>query len=305
MTDMKSLSQSSTKRFVFLGASGRIGQLLRAVWRDNADLCMDWQFRTAKTNTENAFIWPHLAELDPLLTHATAVGGLDGLFVFLGASRAGDKTDAAQMALNVSLVDQALKAAAAAQIPRVIIASSSAVYGGGHGVPFQESDALDPVNAYGKAKQEMETLCRLRAAEFGIEVCVLRIGNVAGADALLGAAADWRTGDAPRQLDIYPDGDGPRRSYIGPSRLAQVLRSLALRVEPLAQVVNVAAPRPVSMNALLDAAGIDWEPRYVPASPLQDIVLDCSRLESLSDIDCSDGDATNLVAQWRTALEAQ
>lgn len=294
------------KRFMFLGASGRVGQFMRRVWsvEPEVNLHVDWQFRTAQPVGVDTFIWPDLAELDSFLAHVNSVGGLDGMYVFLGASQAGDKTCTAQMAPNVSLVEQALRAAVAAKIPRVLVASSSAVYGGGHGRPFREDDALEPVNAYGKAKKDMETLCRRYAAEYGIEICLLRIGNVAGADALLGTAAKWRIGDPPRTLDVFPDGDGPRRSYIGPCTLARVLKSLALRPAPLPQLVNVATPTRVSMNALLDAAGIAWIPRAVPASPLQDIGLDCSRLERLSDIDASDGAPATLVAQWRSALEA-
>lgn len=305
MSDNLSRANDCPKRFVFLGASGRIGHLLRSIWPDiiASDLRVDWQFRSAQPTIPNALIWSDLATLEPFLDHAKSVGGLDGLFVFLGASRIGDKADADQMAINVSLVDQALKAAVAAEIPRILIASSSAVYGGGEGVPFDESSALHPVNAYGMAKRDMEALCLSRAADYGIEVCLLRIGNVAGADALLGPTEGWQSGDAPRLLDIFPDGDGPRRSYIGPESLADVLRCLALQSQPLPQVINVAAPVSVSMKALLDAAGVDWKPRPVPASPLQDIVLDCARLATLSDIKVSDGAANVLVAQWRRALE--
>jgi nucleoside-diphosphate-sugar epimerase len=299
-------SGSAPKRFVFLGASGRIGRLLRAIWSEEAttNLCIDWQFRCPQPASADTLIWSNLAELDPLLDHASLVGGLDGLFVFLGASQTGDKTNTAQMAVNVSLVDLAIKAAAVAKIPRVIVASSSAVYGGGHGVPFHENSVLRPVNAYGEAKRDMETLCHAQAAAYGIDVCMLRIGNVAGADALLGGAAEWRSGDEPKQLDVYPDGDGPRRSYIGPASLARVLEQLALAPKPLAQAINVAALQGVSMNALLDAAGIAWQPRPVPASSLQDIVLDCSRVKALSAIEASDGTAEVIVAQWRRALEA-
>lgn len=294
------------KRFVFLGASGRIGRLLRAIWPKDTQsgLVVDWQFRQAQSSAADVLIWPCLADLDPLLDHATSVDGVDGLFVFLGASRSGDKSDPDQMSLNVSLVDLALKAAVAAQIPRVIIASSSAVYGGGQDEPFDENSPLHPANAYGAAKQDMEALCRARAEAHGIEVCLLRIGNVAGADALLGPAQGWMSGDAPLTLDMYPDGDGPRRSYIGPISLADVLECLALGAAPLPQVLNVAAPQSVSMNALLDVAQIAWQSRAVAASPFQNIVLDCARVTAVSNLAILDGTPEVIVAQWRRAVEA-
>jgi UDP-glucose 4-epimerase len=291
------------KRFAFLGASGRIGRLLRAVWGDEnaSDLRIDPQLPNPKTVFPNGFVWSDMAMLDPFLDHTNAVGGLDGVFVFVGATGHGDP---AQMALNVSLVEHAMQAAAAAKIPRVIVASSAAVYGGGTGRPFRESDTLAPVNGYGAAKQDMEKRCSARAHALGIEVCILRIGNVAGADALLGNAVNWRSGDAPVQLDIYPDGTGPRRSYIGPKDLASVLKGLALCPAPLAPVINIAAPDAVAMDALLDAAGIDWLPRKVAASPLQNIVLDCVLLETLSFLEATASAPAQIVAQWRRAVGA-
>lgn len=291
------------KRFAFLGASGRVGQLLRAVWAKerDPDLRIDWQFRNPEDVCSNGFEWADMALLDPFLDHAKSVGGLDGLFVFVGAT---GQREPEQLALNVSLVEQAMQAAAAAKIPRVIVASSAAVYGGGIGRPFRESDALSPVNGYGLAKRDMEKICKELAETLRIDVSFLRIGNVAGADALLGNALNWRSGDAPVQLDIYPDGSGPRRSYIGPESLAKVLKGLALCPAPLAPVLNVAAPNGVSMDVLLDAAEIAWTSKQVEASPLQNIVLDCKRLEALAFFDASASEPTQIVAQWRRAVEA-
>lgn len=291
------------KRFAFLGASGRVGKLLRAVWAKerDPDLRIDWQFRNPEDVCSNGFEWADMALLDPFLDHAKSVGGLDGLFVFVGAT---GQREPAQLALNVSLVTQAMQAAAAAKIPRVIVASSAAVYGGGTGRPFCESDTLAPINRYGAAKRDMEKSCRELSQASGIDVCMLRIGNVAGADALLGNAVNWRPGDEPIPLDIFPDGSGPRRSYIGPESLAQVLKALALSPLPLAPVLNVAAPQCVSMDALLDAAGIAWTPKHVEASPLQNILLDCKRLEALAFFDASASEPMQIVSQWRRAVEA-
>ncbi|SEK92660.1 NAD-dependent epimerase/dehydratase family protein [Pacificibacter marinus] len=294
-------------RYIFLGASGRIGRLLRAVWSlgDARNLQVDWQFRHEMPELKNTLTWPDFSVLDPLLRHTDLFGDIDGFFVFLGDAQKASQTNESALTAHVTLVEQALNAAASIDVRRVIVASSSAVYGAGHGVPFHESDVLEPVNAYGVAKCEMEKVCRARANTLGIDLCFLRIGNVAGADALLGSAALWQQGDAPVVLDIFPDGQGPRRSYIGPQSLAFVLSGLAQQSGLLADVINVAAPQSVSMNALLDAAGIDWQARYVAASPLQDIALNCSLLEELVLVTNADSAPSNIIGQWRIALGAR
>lgn len=299
--------EARSLRFIFLGASGRIGRLLRTIWPsdDGQGPQVDWQLRHAKYGHKNALIWPDLSVLDPLSNHVEMCGGIDGFFVFLGSTQSTCKTEENTMLEHVTLVEAALDAAVSANISRVIVASSSAVYGAGQGKPFQEDDVLDPVNAYGAAKCEMEKTCRAHARMIGIDLCFLRIGNVAGADALLGNAAHWKQGDAPVKLDIYPDGDGPRRSYIGPKSLANVMSGLALQLGPLPEVINVAAPQSVSMNALLDAASIGWEARHVAASPLQTIMLDCRQLEDLSLITKADSSPLGIINQWRAAMGAR
>jgi nucleoside-diphosphate-sugar epimerase len=89
------------------------------------------------------------------------------------------------LALNTQLGLAAVAAAAQLEIQRVLLASSSAVYGTHSDAPFTETDPLVPVNDYGRAKQVMEQICHARAHATGVALCCLRIGNVAGADALL------------------------------------------------------------------------------------------------------------------------
>ncbi|WP_170162768.1 NAD-dependent epimerase/dehydratase family protein [Pacificibacter maritimus] len=293
-------------KYIFLGASGRIGRLLTALYAEAAAPPVElfWQVRRRKSDLKNQFLWSDFKEAAPLIDCAKSVGGIDGLFVFSSPAADISRAPSHTLSLTVSLVEQAIIAAKSARIPRVVVASSSAVYGAGCGVPFMESDPLEPVNPYGQAKRDMELRARELAQKLGIELCLLRIGNVAGADALLGAAGQRTADDEPVSLDIYPDGAGPRRSYIGPERLLEALCDLAMHRAMLPTVLNIAAQRPVSMNALLDAAQIPWVARHVPASPKQDIVLNCEALAQLSGGAPSDSAADEIISQWHKALSA-
>lgn len=166
---------------------------------------------------------------------------------------------------NVTLALAAVRAGAKAGVP-VLLSSSAAVYGNQTGV-LDETCPLAPLNAYGQAKARMEREAQALAQNLGARVTSLRIGNIAGVDAILGG---WRAGFA---LDRFADGATPRRSYIGAVTLARVLGDLArcsVGGRDLPDVLNVAAPGMIEMGALLDAAG--WAGpramRHKPPFPL-------------------------------------
>jgi nucleoside-diphosphate-sugar epimerase len=292
-----------TKRFVFLGSSGRIGQLVKAVWPapESSGLSVDWQFRTHRDLPKDAFHWSDLSDPSALIEHIALVGAVDGAFVFVGVTPNGSSPAGTAMTDNIDLALSTIESCAKAGLKQLIVASSSAVYGAGTGDAFSEVSLTQPVNAYGAAKLEMENVCREAAARVGVEVCFLRIGNVAGADSLLGRFAAHAQ---PLTLDIFPDGDGPRRSYIGAVGLSHVLTKLALTSEALPDVLNVGASASVSMNALLDAADVEWSKREVASSPLQNIVLDCHLLERLCGAEFAASDPRELIAEWRLAMGA-
>jgi hypothetical protein len=133
----------------------------------------------------------------------------------------------------------------------------------------------------------------------GPGLTILRIGNIAGLDALLGRVQAGVT----TQLDRV-DGrvGGPVRSYIGPKTLGSVLAQLsvmAARGQSLPKILNVAAAPPVSMADLLDAAGADWAYREPGPDLIPRVELDTTLLRSLIDIPTSAGQAAQMVAEWR------
>lgn len=169
----------------------------------------------------------------------------------------------------------------------LLLASTQAVYGRRPGL-VPETSAPDPETDYGRAKLEMEQAVADRP-----RVCCLRIGNVAGADMLLGNAAK-----GPVVLDQFADGQGPRRAYIGPRTLAQTLLQLS-RQDDLPPVLNIAQPGLVPMADMLTAAGADWSWRPAPETALPELALDVTAL--LSRVDLPAAKAPTLVAEARSA----
>lgn len=260
-------------RVVVVGATGKIGRVLRAVWGPEAAI---WQ---ARQDVPGHVLW------DPLGANCP-VSLRDSVVICLAGVTRGDA-----LGLNTDLALAVMRAADVGGAARVLVASSAAIYAPSDR-DMAEADAPDPPSPYGRAKAAMEAAV---LAAPGPARCLLRIGNVVGADALIGGA---RPGQ-PVVLDPVPGAEGgPLRSWIGPVTLARVLRDLCA-IRDLPPVLNVAQPGPVRMAALLEAAGIDW--RFGPARPgvVGRATLDVDRLSGLLETLLPAATPRGLIAEWR------
>jgi nucleoside-diphosphate-sugar epimerase len=269
-----------TARVLVMGASGRIGTYLRQFW---ADVALDavWQFRTGAP--ADGLSW------HPLDMRVPDIGPVDTVLCLSGV------TSGPALDRNTDLALAALAAAHVLKARRVLLCSSVAVYGAGRG-PHAESGPCHPANAYGASKLAMERAA-LDAAD-KLQVTCLRIGNVAGADALLGGLRS----DTMPALDRFADGSAPRRAYIGPRTLAALLAQLVSMPGPLPAVINVAQPGLVGMDALLQAAGRAFVWRDAPAHALPELALDTTLLQTLCLVPPANAGA--LVAEWRLTRAA-
>ncbi len=277
-----------------IGASGRVGRLLMPAWsRAGAGVIVQRRGGAVLGAGLPEIRWspldaPHA--LPGLLAGLPPVGAM---LVLAGVTPSSPGAGAELMALNTALAEACMRAAEQAGIGRVLLASSSAVYGAGRAEPWREDEPAQPATPYAQAKLAME-----RAAEpwrkRGLSICALRIGNVAGADALLLNAGRKE----PLVIDRFVGGSGPLRSYIGPQTMARVLSALADPATDLLPVLNLAAPAPVSMDALARAAGLDWTWRPAPPQAIARLTLNCSALAARVAFDDSDSSAAGIVAQW-------
>lgn len=214
------------KTVLILGKTGKLGRALARVWR-------------AAPPEGFQPHWVGRADLEGPLLAASAVIALWGV----------TSGDARAFAQNSGLAEAAVMIARASGAARVLHLSSAAVYGAGQS-GFGEADVLRPLGAYGQAKADMEA----RISHLGgpVRNCVLRLGNVAGCDSLFRALA----ADGPLQIDRFGARRGPERSYIALPELARVLEALiALRLEALPAVLNVAQPEALDMAEIAMAAG--------------------------------------------------
>jgi nucleoside-diphosphate-sugar epimerase len=252
---------------LIMGASGRLGRALAHVWPQTAPQPI-WQNRDG---AGGLLAWDILNAAPPDLPP------ISGVVVLAGITHGSPD----ELAANTSLAQAGVDLGCKLGVP-VLVASSQAVYGPQQGL-MREDMSLLTQSDYGRAKLAME------AAVAGPNVTCLRIGNVAGCDALTAGMARGSV-----VLDRFADGQGPRRAMLGPSDLRYVIQALlAVPVRPL--VVNVARPGLVAMADMLRAAQCPFDWRDAPFGAMQEVTL----LQSICTMPAAD--AVDMVAQGRLA----
>ena len=274
-------------RVLVLGATGRIGAVLRKCWpAGDIDADILWQTRHPVDVSGRATeeVWVTLDPLSQPEALVRAAAECSAILCLAGVISGRDEP----LDDNVALSEAAIRAGAAARA-QVFLTSSAAVYGNQPG-QLTENAPLSPISDYGRAKAAMEARGRILAAELGVRVCALRIGNIAGIDAILG---DWKPGF---RLDRFADGRTPQRSYIGLRTLARVLGDLMVAQHP-PDTLNIASPGVIGMGALLDAAGLAWEARTAPRTAIPELGLSTRALGQFTTL--QEADTDTLVAEWR------
>ncbi len=267
-------------KVLVLGATGRIGAILRQCWFAKR---VRWQSRSTLPGSDWLCFDP-LNNPSALIRAATGCGTILCLAGVTNARAAagGDLND------NLTLARAAIRAGAETGA-RVLLASSAAIYGASSGI-LEEDRPPAPLSDYGRIKAVMEAEGAALGEQLSVDVTALRIGNIAGLDAILGG---WRKGFA---LDLFADGRTPRRSYIGPASFARVLADLCA-TQDLPDVLNIAAPTPIEMGALLDAADLEWASRLAPQTAIPQVHLSVERLTRLCP--AASDNPLDMVAEWQ------
>lgn len=270
-------------KLLVLGGTGRLAAMLRR-W-DTGAFQITWGVRQGHDPAPDRVVLD--ARTDPLAL-AEACARADVILDLSGPS-----TNPARDYPGFGAIPALARAVGHAAAGKPLFwMSSGAVYGPCRRA--REDAPLSPVTAYGLAKIRGEAELAGRSG-----LCCLRLGNVAGADALLGAA---RPG-VPVELDVFADGRSPLRAYIGPKTLVESLFLLlgqACAGKGMPPVLNLAAPGPgVEMAALLEAANLRWRARKAPDDAVAEVTLDTKVLSAHVPLDASAGTVEALVREWR------
>lgn len=273
------------------GADGRLGRMLRDIWSaDTQQFQSVWSSRNA--GSSKVVGWDIETNCATEIAQGSVILHLAGVL----------RGDAVNLQANSRMALRVCKAAQKAGARHVFLASSAAVYGSSSG-DLVEVLAPSPRSDYGHSKLAMErdALCWAQnAGPNAPGVTCLRIGNVLGADALFGHVSDQK----PIRLDpVSGTSGGPVRSYIGPKSFAACIASLLTRAwsgADLPSILNIAAPAPVLMADLLNAAGLPF--RFGPPNTdvIAKVCLSTKRLERL--VRLPQMTAADLVDEWKSML---
>ena len=272
------------------GAAGRIGRMLQVAWStgDLANFEPIWCVRRASGPAH--LQWDILSGIVPPIPKGAVILHLAGVL----------RGDPCALADNTKMALKVCDAAKATGVQHVFIASSAAVYGRGS-VDLTESHVPHPVSDYGRAKLVMERQVlrwSQNAGAFAPHITCLRIGNIVGADAIIGQEVAGRH----INLDsIAGHSGGPMRSYIGPRALAYVLAQLmrsAAWGKAMPKILNIATQRPVFMADLLTAAKLPFHFAPSETSVIAKVCLSTARLAALADLPSQSPD--DLIADWRS-----
>lgn len=287
------MSLSDEKQsLLVLGASGKLGHLLRRVWAVDPPVGLEihWQFRSLPKDTPPGpgnIVW---SPGQPWPQNAPRPGAILALW---GVTH-GPQTNAQDLAENTDLARAAMDLAAEIGATRVLHCSTAAVYEPGP-APLTEDAAGGAINPYGAAKLTMEQAIATRSTP--VDNIIARIGNVAGADGLFAAL---RRG-GPITLDRFADGAGPSRSYVSPQALGHAfLALLSTEPGPHPLTVNLASNGTIAMADIVRAAGRDVIWRDAPSGASQTVWLSTTRLNRITPM--PDETAADLI-QALNALE--
>jgi UDP-glucuronate 4-epimerase len=154
---------------------------------------------------------------------------------------------------NISASQRLLEAARRTRVPRLVLASSSSVYGNATDQPISEDAPTRPYSPYGVTKLAMEHLASAYGANWGLSTVVLRYFTLYGPGQrpdmalhrFIAAVA------AGRPVPVYGDGDQVRDFTYVSDAAAATIAAVEADVAP-ASVFNVAGGSPTTANDLLD-----------------------------------------------------
>jgi UDP-glucose 4-epimerase len=163
-----------------------------------------------------------------------------------------------------------LEAMLANGVAKLIFSSTAALYGEPRRIPIDETDPLDPTNAYGESKLLVERMLAWFSRIHGLHYASLRYFNAAGSDGHSGEAHRPETHLIPLVLQVaagtrdsisifgtdYQTPDGTCiRDYIHVSDLADAhVRALHALDENAQLIYNLGNGRGFSVREVIDAA---------------------------------------------------
>ena len=279
------------RKFIIVGGASLVGSATAAefldagasevVLFDNFSMGSEQAIAHIKDNPRLKLVRGDVMRMADLLR---AMQGCDGALLLAAYMTLNmDRDPWGGLDVNIRGVQNAIEAARAMGVKKIVFASSNATYGYGPGVsgelvettPFHSVGAPPAAILYGATKIIGEQLCRDAKRRFGLDYVVLRYSTVYGerqhhraANALyiIETLEKIRRGESP---EVFGDGSETKHFvYVGD--LARANR-MAFEADATDVAVNTSGPRPVTTLELVrmvtKLAGATVEPEFVGDTP--------------------------------------
>ncbi len=212
---------------------------------------------------------------DPAVV-SRALRGVDGVFHLAAIASVARCTEDWVGAHGVNQTGTITVLEAARRVGRlpVVYASSAAVYGDAARDGVMESDATDPLSAYGCDKLGSELHARIARRGFGVPTLGLRFFNVYGprqdgSSPYSGVISVFRRRLQARELLVL-NGDGRQtRDFVYVADVVGAMIAGMARLPDLPQALNICTGRSISVRdlavMLCEIAGVPASLRHAPA----------------------------------------
>jgi nucleoside-diphosphate-sugar epimerase len=300
-------------RYVVTGAAGFIGSHLLRALLDRGHDAVGWDAFTdyydPALKEENAEGLP-VERLDLVEDELPDLHGVDGVFHLAGQPGVSSFGEVFPVYVRRNVVaTQRLLEAAVGSGTRVLLASSSSIYGDAEAYPTAEDTRPRPLSPYGVTKLACEHLLGAYGKELGLDAVIVRYFTIYGPRQRPDMAlARWIARVvAGRSLELHGDGTQSRSvTYVDDAVEATVL---ALERASAGAVLNIGGGEEVSMleaiETLEEVSGRTIEVVHAPRR-LGDqtrSLADTSRVEAEIGWEPRTRFADGLAAQWRWAAD--
>jgi len=144
------------------------------------------------------------------------------------------------------------------KVPRIVWASSAAVYGKPSALPIHETHPRSPLSPYGLQKSVAEDYLSLFSEYYGFSALNLRLFNVYGTrqdpSSPYSGVISLLLEASRTKSDFWIEGDGTQtRDFIHVSDVARAItEAVKLPFATGAQAINIGTGKPISLNELIE-----------------------------------------------------
>ena len=186
-----------------------------------------------------------------------AVGAIIHLAALVSVTAA-EEDPTLNFRLNVAATQVVAEAARLRGVPRVVFASSAAVYGEPSEMPISEAIELQPIGQYGCAKRLSEQLLFQYAKSYGVQAVCLRYFNIYGPrqdpSSPYSGVISIFTDRFQKGKEVTVFGDGQQtRDFVHVTDVAQANAQMATVTEAASGAYNVCTGQACSLLDLIEA----------------------------------------------------